>query len=73
MEVCEDWKQRPVEIGGLGGKDLNFIGDNHSGSRDQNDICNNMNRNETAIFTDGIYWLHDDNDEATPGIDFRRE
>lgn len=52
MEKCEDFK-----TGHLGGRELNFIGDNWP-AKDQNDICNNMNRSDT-VFEMETYWLHD--------------
>ncbi len=76
MVVCEDWKTRDLRIGGLGNKDLNFIGDNFPAEHNQTDICQNMNRNET-IFDNGAYWLYEDNMAPPAGtadtIDFWRQ
>jgi hypothetical protein len=68
---CEAWRDRAAELGGLGGRDLNFIGDNFPKQRSQADICKNMNRSDT-IFDMERYWLYDDNDPATKTVDFQR-
>ena len=75
MVVCEDWKTRDLKIGGLGNKALNFIGDNFPEEKNQTDICQNMNRNET-VFDNGAYWLYENNVAPPAGtadtIDFWR-
>ena len=71
--VCEgddpsSFTQRPVEFGGRGGRNLNFIGDNFP-TYDQYDICNNMDRSDTT-FEMEAYWLYDDNISAPPEYDW---
>ncbi len=68
--VCEDWKTRPTDTGGLGDKDINFIGDNFPLPHDQYDICNNMNRSDT-IFEMNEYWLYSHPD--SPTVSFQRD
>ncbi len=67
--VCEDWKTRTLEFGGLENLDLNFIGDNWP-ANDQFDICNNMNRSDT-LFDMNSYWLYYDGESAT--VNFQRD
>ena len=62
--VCEDWKQRPVKEGGLGGHEIEFIGDDLPLPHDQVDICNNMNRSDFP-FDGQDYWLYEDADAKT--------
>jgi hypothetical protein len=70
-ETCEGWKDRSAELGGLDGRDLNFIGDNWPKQHNQADICKNMNRSD-SLFEMERYWLYDDNDPATNAVDFQR-
>lgn len=69
--TCEAWRSRAADLGGLAGRDLNFIGDNWPKQHNQADICKNMNRSDTAFEMES-YWLYDDNDPATPTVDFQR-
>jgi hypothetical protein len=71
FEYCEEWRDRPAELGGLAGRDLNFIGDNWPRQRSQADICLNMNKSDWVADMER-YWLYDDNNPATPGVDFQR-
>lgn len=57
MHECEGWRNRPMNDGGLGDKDINFIGDNFPQPHDHFDICTNMNRSDT-IFDMNEYWLY---------------
>lgn len=69
--ICESWRDRIAELGGLGGRDLSFIGDNWPKRHYQADICKNMNRSDT-LFEMERYWLYDDNDPATAAVEFQR-
>jgi hypothetical protein len=71
-EVCEGWKTRSATLGGLDGRDLNFIGDPSTwpSPHDQKDICENMKR--TSVDGLHLYWLYDDNDPKTAAVDFQR-
>jgi hypothetical protein len=68
--ACESWRDRAEGWGGAGGRDLNFIGDDWPYPRNQTDICENMNRSDT-LFDMHRYWLYNDNDPATPAVDFQ--
>ncbi len=54
---CEDWKNRALIQGGLGGLPLVFHGENWAGQRDQDDICDNMKRSDDQ-FNMVSYWLY---------------
>jgi hypothetical protein len=69
--VCESWKSRTADQGGLAGRDLNFIGNNFPMPHDQQDICNNMRRTDSQQDPQ-TYWLYDDNNPATKAVDFQR-
>ena len=74
--VCEDWKPRNLEFGGLENLELNFIGNNFPSPHDQFDICNNMNRSDTT-FDMQSYWLYHDGEPGKAGkpakVDFQRD
>ncbi len=72
--VCEDWKTRAVEFGGLENREIEFLGDNFPTPHDQYDICHNMNRSDTA-FDIEAYWLYEDADTGNANgdkVQFRR-
>src|SRR5262245_55819361 len=71
FEKCEGWRDRSAEQGGLGGRELNFIGDNWPPQRSQTDICLDMNRSDLVTDMER-YWLYDDNDPKTTAVDFQR-
>jgi hypothetical protein len=71
FEICESWKTREVQYGGLGGGAINFKDGGWPLPNDQYDICNNMNRSDT-IFEMETYWLYNDNISETSGTDFWR-
>lgn len=72
--VCEAWKTRAVEFGGLGNREIEFLGDNFPTPHDQSDICQNMNRSDTT-FDIEAYWLYEDADAGNANgdkVQFRR-
>jgi hypothetical protein len=67
--ICEDWKTRSTGLGGLGGKDLNFIGNDWPDYHDQYDICKDMSR---SVSRRKVYWLYYNGDPTSTTVDFRR-
>jgi hypothetical protein len=65
MVICEDFKTDY-----LNSLDVDFQGEGWP-ARDQNDICNNMNRSDT-VFEMETYWLYHDDDQPTSKWAFRR-
>lgn len=70
FEICEDWKSRKLELGGLENLELNFLGKNFPEAHNQVDICDNMNRSDTILEMNS-YWLYHDGVATT--VDFQRD
>jgi hypothetical protein len=66
----EDWKTRSTGLGGLGNKNLNFIGGGWPKNTDQYDICKDIDRSTSLSYMHS-YWLYYNGDPNSTTLDFQ--